>query len=262
MTKITDSTGAPGFLPAQIGNVAATMSSREIAELTGSSHDNVLKTIRGLIGKGVVSGNDTPYVHPQNGQTYMEFRLDFRNTMVVASGYSAELRARIIDRWVELETGAARPASIGGRVTELATVFGACKKIARLAGFKGNQATLSASNAARKVTGTDPLALIDATHLIAEVKEQFLIPSQIGEREVPPISAQKVNKALEAANLQTSQRKKGRHAYWELTDAGKLAGGEYFDTGKKQGDGTPVKQIKWPATVIDLIRDHLRPAAA
>lgn len=47
-----------------------TMSSREIAELTGSTHDNVLKTIRSLIDRGVVSGNDTPYVHPQNGQTY------------------------------------------------------------------------------------------------------------------------------------------------------------------------------------------------
>lgn len=81
-----------------------TMSSREIAKLTGSSHDNVLKAIRRLIGEGVVFGNEAPYIHPQNGQTYREFQLDFRNTMVVVSGYSAELRARIIDRWQELET--------------------------------------------------------------------------------------------------------------------------------------------------------------
>jgi phage antirepressor YoqD-like protein/phage regulator Rha-like protein len=80
------------------------MSSREIADLTGSTHDNVLKTIRALVERGVVSGNETPYVHPQNGQTYSEFRLDFRNTMIVVSGYSPELRARIIDRWQQLET--------------------------------------------------------------------------------------------------------------------------------------------------------------
>lgn len=80
-----------------------TMSSREIADLTGSTHDNVLKTVRGLIRKGVVSGNETPYVHPQNGQTYKEVLLDYRNTMVVVSGYSVELRAKIIDRWQELE---------------------------------------------------------------------------------------------------------------------------------------------------------------
>ena len=75
-----------------------TMSSREIAGLTGATHDNVLKTIRALAGKGVVSGNETPYVHPQNGQTYSEFLLDYRDTMVVVSGYSVELRVKIIDR--------------------------------------------------------------------------------------------------------------------------------------------------------------------
>ena len=80
-----------------------TMTSREIAELVQSSHDSVLKTVRRLIAEGVVFGDETPYKHPQNGQTYPEFVLDFRNTMVVASGYSAELRARIIDRWQELE---------------------------------------------------------------------------------------------------------------------------------------------------------------
>ncbi|WP_072392626.1 Rha family transcriptional regulator [Pseudomonas sp. NFACC09-4] len=79
------------------------MSSREIAELTGSSHDNVLKTIRTYVAKGVVSSNDTPYVHPQNGQVYREFLLTQRDTLVVVSGYSVELRARIIDRWQELE---------------------------------------------------------------------------------------------------------------------------------------------------------------
>lgn len=80
-----------------------TMTSREIAALTGSKHDSVLKTIRALVERGVVFGNETPYTHPQNGQTYTEFSLDYRNTMVVVSGYSAELRAKIIDRWQELE---------------------------------------------------------------------------------------------------------------------------------------------------------------
>ncbi|WP_201770073.1 Rha family transcriptional regulator [Kozakia baliensis] len=86
-----------------------TMSSREIAELTGGSHDNVLKTVRGLINRGIVFGNDTPYVHPQNGQVYHEILLDYRNTMVVISGYSPELRAKIIDRWIELEGGNQHP---------------------------------------------------------------------------------------------------------------------------------------------------------
>lgn len=81
-----------------------TMSSREIADLTKASHDNVLKTVRALVAKGIVFGNETPYQHHQNGQTYQEFKLSYRDTMVVVSGYSAELRAKIIDRWQELES--------------------------------------------------------------------------------------------------------------------------------------------------------------
>lgn len=90
-----------------LSTAAKTMSSREIAELVGTTHDSVLKTVRALVSRGVVSGNETPYTHPQNGQQYPEFLLDYRNTMVVASGYSPEMRARIIDRWIELEQAAA-----------------------------------------------------------------------------------------------------------------------------------------------------------
>ncbi|WP_317629791.1 Rha family transcriptional regulator, partial [Pseudomonas alabamensis] len=91
---------AAGFPSHAVGHV---MSSREIAQLTGSTHDNVLKTVRQLIKRGVVSSNETPYKHPQNGQQYAEFLLTYRDTMVVVSGYSPELRAKIIDRWQELE---------------------------------------------------------------------------------------------------------------------------------------------------------------
>lgn len=97
---------------------APTMTSREIADLVSTSHDSVLKTVRALIERGVVSGNETPYTHPQNGQSYPEFRLNYRDTMVVASGYSVELRAKIIDRWQELEAQAAPvfqvPTSLAG----------------------------------------------------------------------------------------------------------------------------------------------------
>jgi phage antirepressor YoqD-like protein len=80
-----------------------TMSTREIAMLVASSHDSVLKTVRDLISRGVVSGNEATYEHPQNKQIYPMFNLSKRDSLVVASGYSVELRARIIDRWQELE---------------------------------------------------------------------------------------------------------------------------------------------------------------
>ena len=86
---------------------ARTMSTREIAELVNSTHDSVLKTTRRLIAEGVVFGNETLYTHPQNSQQYPEILMDFRNSLVVASGYSSDLRARVIDRWQELERSAA-----------------------------------------------------------------------------------------------------------------------------------------------------------
>lgn len=106
----------------QAGTASATMTSREIADLTGSSHDNVLKTVRRLVAEGVIRANETPYESPQNGQTYSAFALSFRDTMVVVSGYSAELRAKIIDRWQELEMAASPvPAELSRlQVLELA----------------------------------------------------------------------------------------------------------------------------------------------
>ena len=79
------------------------MSSREIAQCVNTSHDSVLKTCRELISRGVVSGNEAHYQHEQNKQWYPEFNFDYRNTMVIVSGYSVEIRAKIIDRWQELE---------------------------------------------------------------------------------------------------------------------------------------------------------------
>lgn len=99
----------------------ATMTSREIAEVTGSDHHNMMASIRKLIREGVILGNETPYQHPQNGVTYTEFVLNFRDTMVVVSGYSAELRAKIIDRWQELEARTPAPAELSRlQILELA----------------------------------------------------------------------------------------------------------------------------------------------
>ena len=79
------------------------MSTREIAQLTGKSHDNVLRDARRLVAEGVLKSEETPYTHPQNGQSYPEFLLSQRDTLVLVSGYNAQLRARIIDRWQDLE---------------------------------------------------------------------------------------------------------------------------------------------------------------
>jgi phage regulator Rha-like protein len=81
-----------------------TMSSLEIADRTGKLHFHVLTDIRLMleslgIGDTVFRGT---YRTAQN-KPLPCFNLPKRETLILVSGYSVELRAAIIDRWQELE---------------------------------------------------------------------------------------------------------------------------------------------------------------
>lgn len=93
-----------------IGNTV-TMSSREIAELTGKEHRNVMRDIRAMLvelhGAGGVLSFEHTYRNEQNGQNYPEFRLPRREVEILLTGYSIPLRAKVIDRLAALEQGAA-----------------------------------------------------------------------------------------------------------------------------------------------------------
>ena len=92
-----------------------TMTSREIADLTGKEHKNVLADIRRMLfdlGQAAAEFSATASVPGPNGSTrHIEvFNLPKRETLILVSGYSALLRARIVDRWAELERAASDPA--------------------------------------------------------------------------------------------------------------------------------------------------------
>lgn len=83
-----------------------TMSSREIADLTGKEHRNVMADIRKMLselhGEGGVLNFQQSYFNSQNKEQ-PEFCLPKRETLILVSGYSVQMRAKIIDRWQELE---------------------------------------------------------------------------------------------------------------------------------------------------------------
>ncbi len=81
-----------------------TMSSREIAELTGKQHKHVLTDIRNMLNSlNIDSAVFTAQYKDSTGRSLVMFNLPKRETLVLVSGYSVTMRARIIDRWQELE---------------------------------------------------------------------------------------------------------------------------------------------------------------
>ncbi|MCJ8507946.1 Rha family transcriptional regulator [Rhizobium lemnae] len=79
-----------------------TMSSREIAELTGKTHDNVRRDVRNM-AQELSLKLEEKVVPSTGGRPSLEYLLPKRETLILVSGYSVTLRTRIIDRWMELE---------------------------------------------------------------------------------------------------------------------------------------------------------------
>lgn len=85
-------------------NQNLTMSSREIAELTGKQHKDVLYDIRKMLTElGLNTADFSAMFKAANGQEYQCFNLDKENTLILVSGYNVKIRQAIIKRWQELE---------------------------------------------------------------------------------------------------------------------------------------------------------------
>jgi Rha family phage regulatory protein len=86
------------------GDQTQTMTSKEIAELTGKNHSDVLRDIRNL--QDQVKGESifalSSYLSEQGKELPM-YSLDKKQTLLLISGYNALLRLKIINRWEELE---------------------------------------------------------------------------------------------------------------------------------------------------------------
>lgn len=83
---------------------ALTMSTLEIAELTGKRHDNVVRDTKLMLEQlnGGVLKFEAAYYDAQNKPRPM-YNLDKEHTLCLVSGYNVQLRMAIIKRWNELE---------------------------------------------------------------------------------------------------------------------------------------------------------------
>ena len=81
-----------------------TMTSLEIAEVTGKEHKNVMRDIRNILEQGVNQLNFELVEYPdKKGELRPCYNITKKGCLILASGYDALLREKIINRWEELE---------------------------------------------------------------------------------------------------------------------------------------------------------------
>lgn len=156
------------------GGDTLTMSSREIAELVESRHDNVKRAVERLAERGVIAlppmeevSNDGP-----GPKVIAEYRLGKRDSYVVVAQLSPEFTARLVDRWQELEAKVAKVAM--GLFAIPQTLHDALRLAADLAEenamTKARNALLEQTVAeqAPKAEFADKVANADGAHTMAE----------------------------------------------------------------------------------------------
>jgi len=101
-------------------STTATMSSREIAELTGKEHRHVIADIRKMLDYLEIDSAEFSALYiGDNGRSLPCFNLPKRECLILVSGYSTPMRANIIDRWQALEASATMPAPVAITTAEM-----------------------------------------------------------------------------------------------------------------------------------------------
>ena len=116
--SINTAIAAPRFAIGE--NVARTMSSREMSELTGKRHDSVKRTIETLAFKTDKEGKPAPVIGTPQIVEYLdtlgrpanEYHVNKRDSFVVVAQLCPEFTAKLVDRWQELEAQAAKPVEL------------------------------------------------------------------------------------------------------------------------------------------------------
>lgn len=179
------------------------------------------------------------------------YRLIFGSTLESAQAFERMVVDDIlpsIRKTGKYETAAHVKPAPQTRPREIREAFTCCMSIAKLCGLKGNFAALAADIGTRTLTGVSALALTGQTHLAADPRGQTYTPTEIGKMLDPALSAVKVNRLIETKGLQVKDIK----GEWMPSDAAQNLC-EWLDTNKRHSDGTPVKQLKWFASVVAVL---------
>ena len=158
-------------------NTEKTMSSREIAELTGKMHNNVLRDIRKMISDLDIENSSTVN-YPSNQGLTIEYdshtkrasvyHLNRELTDCLLTGYSANLRMAVIKRWHELEQQAQALPDFTNPA-EAAIAWAEQYKRAEVLQLETTQALKQIEDDAPKVKFYGAVADTDGLHQLSEV---------------------------------------------------------------------------------------------
>ena len=85
-------------------NQSLTMSTREIASLLNKNHTDIKRSAVRLFERGLLTQPLAESTFEHNGNYYLEFNLNKRDSLVLVAQNSPEFTAAIVDRWQELES--------------------------------------------------------------------------------------------------------------------------------------------------------------
>lgn len=243
-----------------------TMSSREITELTGKEHKNVLADIRKMLEDiGKTSAEFSADLPDAYGRMQTAFKLPKRETLILISGYSTELRTKIIDRWQQLEavvmTKPAAPVFVSSPMVQAMEFAEAAANMLYLEGS-------ARLNVARKVTS------IVAPHLLPALPTYAIdAPAGSGATSSEPtaslttllkqknvkMTAAKANKILQDLDIIEQVLRPSssgtERSFWTVTPIGKKYG-KNVTSPTNQLETQPHWFIGQADTLVYLISTH------
>ena len=198
--------------------------------------DDEKNTLR--ISEGI-RGNPTMNVINESGL----YRLAFRSNKPMAKDFT---------RWVAhtVLPEIRRTGSYSARKGLPSGILEGAKMIFEAAGIKDNQLSLAMDKVYQSYTGRSALA-IGEIYLEVQTKRQALTPTEIGQR-LGGMSPRRVNEILAGAGYQYNI---GNNK-WEPLEKG-LPFAVMVDTNKRHSNGTPVRQLKWDSSILELLHDRV-----
>lgn len=200
---------------------AVTMSSREIAELTGKRHPDVKRDIEVMLEQLQEDASIFAHIYLDTmNRQQTEYHLDRRHVECLLTGYNAALRMKVIDRMHELESGKELPASPA--LADSLLFVEVASRILHLP-QSGTLGMLRKASDAHKLPDLLPAYAIDSAGEGGSSDVTFALTTLLKMTGITR-SAASVNKLLEMAGIiQKMKRpssKGGEKEFWNVTEKG------------------------------------------